>query len=563
MTGSQEERDEPVARAALAALEVRSSMGVSKRLPSGVGLRDSDSRSVGSASLPARCAVLLVFAAAALAIPGPAFAQEADLPTAPAASETWDLSLDEALEVARSNSPAFLQVDDQTGVADWRVREAYSSLLPSASASGGLRYQGPGQQLIGSFTGDDLGAASTDYYFSTYSLNLSYSLSGSDLYGLASRRADRSATYARADVALYDLESRVTAQYLAALLATDATAVAERQLERADENLELASARADAGAVPGTDAVQAEVERGRAAVTLVRAENALRVEYARLLEQMGVSSARTLRLVSGFPVFDPAPVLDAAGSDPLETHPRLRSLREAETARRADVRASQSSYLPTLSLFASWSGFTRELGNTEFLLAQHASSLASTRQNCEFFNQISSGLSEPLDGYPRDCAQYVPTPASEGAALAANDVFPFDFEQQPLTVGMNLSIPLFQGLGRQRQVEEAQVQARSAEHDRRAGELQMQTEVTTARGNLRAAYDVVRIEERNRELAAGQLELAQERYALGAAPFLELLDAQSSAATAERDYLTATFDFHNALVELERVTGLELRPEGD
>jgi outer membrane protein TolC len=71
----------------------------------------------------------------------------------------------------------------------------------------------------------------------------------------------------------------------------------------------------------------------------------------------------------------------------------------------------------------------------------------------------------------------------------------------------------------------------------------------------------VEIETRNRELAVQQLDFAQERYRLGAAPLLELLDAQSSAATAERDYLNAVYDFHGALVELEHASGLRLRPE--
>ncbi len=42
--------------------------------------------------------------------------------------------------------------------------------------------------------------------------------------------------------------------------------------------------------------------------------------------------------------------------------------------------------------------------------------------------------------------------------------------------------------------------------------------------------EVVEIEDRNREVAGEQLELAQERYRLGAASFLELLEAQSSMA---------------------------------
>jgi outer membrane protein TolC len=62
-------------------------------------------------------------------------------------------------------------------------------------------------------------------------------------------------------------------------------------------------------------------------------------------------------------------------------------------------------------------------------------------------------------------------------------------------------------------------------------------------------------------VAGEQLELAQERYRLGAASFLELLEAQSSMATAERDYLNARYRFHGALWALEASVGERLRPE--
>jgi outer membrane protein len=488
----------------------------------------------------------------------PIFAQE---PTATLdETRVWQLSVEDALEIARLNSPIFLQVAEATEAADWRVREALGSFLPTASANGALTYSGRGQQLIGSFTGDDLGAASTDYYISSYGLGVNYTLSLGQYYQLASSRAGRAAAGARVEAAEYDLESRVVSQYVAALRAAEATEVADRQLRRAEQSYDLARARAEAGAVPGTDALQAEVEMGRMEVAVVRAESAAAVERARLLEAMGVESDSPISLISTFEVFDPSAAIETVTPAAVTQHPEIRALRESERASSANVRQAQSSYLPTLSFSAGWSGFTREIGNNEFLLTQARNSAAGQRSNCEFWNSISAGLTSPLDGYPRNCAGFVVLPEQEEAILAANQVFPFDFQKQHLSLAMRLSVPLFQGFGRQRQVEEAGVQARAAGHARRAGELSLRTEITAASGNLRAAYDVVEIESRNRELAVEQLDVAQERYRLGAAPLLELLKAQSSAATAERDYLNAVYDFHGALVELERASGLSLRP---
>ncbi len=498
----------------------------------------------------------LLAGTAALAIllaPGPALDGQQEQP--------WRLSLDEAVELAKRNNPTYLQVQEQVSAASWGVREAYASFLPSVNTSAGLQYVGAGTQRFGIFTGADIGAGTTDYYLSDYSLSLNYQLSGATFFNLASSRADKRAATASVRAAEYNLEFNVTQQYLTALRARDAVEVARRQVERAEENYELATARAEAGAVPGTDAKQAEVERGRAQVALIQAENDYRVQRLILLERIGVPSARPLVLVSEFEVFEPEWGQEELVGRALDAHPQLRSFEATERARKASLRQSQSSYLPSLSLNANWSGFTRELGNTDFILNQARNSIQSNRQSCQFFNQIARGLEGPLEGYPRDCEgdRFRLTDAEERQILERNDVFPFQFQEQPISLGFRISLPVFQGFTRQRQVEQAEVQARTASHNRRAEELRLRTAVTTAHGNLMSAHEVVEIERRNREVAAEQLELARERYRMGAAPFLELLDAQSSMATAERDYLTALYDFHQALAQLEQASGQELR----
>ena len=59
--------------------------------------------------------------------------------TAAAQQDTICLTLNEALELARTNSPSFLAARNDEAAADWEVREAYGSLLPFASVGGGFR----------------------------------------------------------------------------------------------------------------------------------------------------------------------------------------------------------------------------------------------------------------------------------------------------------------------------------------------------------------------------------------------------------------------------------------
>ncbi len=469
------------------------------------------------------------------------------------------LSLEEAIRLARAHNPAFLRTENDQGPADWTVRESYGLFLPDFNTSISGQYLAPGSPSFGIFDAGDLGLDVTDYYFSGYSLSATYRLEGSSLFRVASARADRSAINARVQAAAYDLESDVTAQYLLALRARDEVAVSVRQLERAEQNFDLADARVEVGAATPTDAKQAEVERGRAQIALLEAESGLRTEKLRLLEQLGVEASGVFDLVSEFGLFQPTWDRDDLVARALGSHPQLRAYRAQESARRASARQAWSGYLPNLYLAANWSGRARQIGDDQYLLNQASGSLASQAANCGFWNNVVAGLAQPLEGYPKDCPSPELTPAQRDQILSSNDVFPFNFRKEPWSLYAQISFPVFQGFSRQRQVSEARAAAEDARLDRMAEELRIQTAVTQAYDELLTAVQVVEIEGRNREVAQEQLELAQERYRLGASSFLELLEAQSSIATAERDFLNARYRFHGALWALEAAVGERLR----
>ena len=472
------------------------------------------------------------------------------------------LSLGDALRLARQNNPTFLQTANDESAADWAFKESLGAFLPSLDANMNGQYLAPGSPSFGIFNSADLGLDVTDYYFSGYSLNLSYSLSGNSFFQVASARATQKATAARIRAAEYDLESYVTAQYLIALRARDGVSVARRQLERAQENLELAQGRVEVGAAIPTDGKQAEVESGRAEVALLEAESLLRTEKLRLLEQLGVPAESDFELSSEFELFDPSWDRTDLLSRAAEAHPSLRSFRAQESAGNAGVRRAWSSYFPNLFFQARWSGRAREIGDESYILNQANNSLAGQAANCQLWNQISAGLSQPLGPeYPRDCSGYVLTDETRAAILNNNNAFPFQFQEEPLSLYLQISIPVFQGFTRHRQIAEARAVAEDARYSLRAEELRIETAVTQAFDELNTAVQVVEIEGRNREVAAEQLELAQERYRLGAAPFLELLEAQSSMEEAERDYLNARYRFHGAIWALEAAVGERLRPD--
>jgi outer membrane protein len=469
------------------------------------------------------------------------------------------LTLEEAITLARRHNPNFLQQANDAINADWAVRGAYGALLPGASASMSYGYQAAGTPRFGNFTGSDFGlSTTTDYYSSSYSLGVGYRLSGASLFAPAQARSQRNATESSIEAAAFTLRTEVTRQYLGVKRAQDGVVLARAELTRAEETLKLANARVQVGAAIPLESKQAAVERGRAEVNLLQADNLVQTERLRLLQLLGVPLPEEVTLTTEFRVRDVPWTSDQLVAMARESHPQLRAARAAATAADAGVRMARSSYLPSLSMNAGLSGFARQAGNAEFLVSQAKQNAASQALQCQQLNLISAGLTSPLPNRPADCSVFTVTSDDEARIRAENRVFPFEYSQDPFSVSLTFSLPLFDGLSREREVEQARVARSDAELRVRSEELRLITEVGTARRNVQTARRAAELEARNAELATEQLALARERYRVGVASFIELQDAETLKARADRAQLQAVYQFHENLAALEAAVGRPL-----
>lgn len=467
------------------------------------------------------------------------------------------LTLEEAIALAQENNPLFLAQKNDLAVSDWGVREAYGALLPGASASTSFQYQGSGTQRIGFLSGSDLGVSSSPaYMLSNYSIGVDYSLSGSSLFAPRRAKATRNATEANITAAEFQLVADVTRQYLAVRRAQDGVVLAQQELERAEDNRKLAEARLNVGAATPIELKQAEVEKGRAEVTLLQTENLVKTERLRLMQGLGLDMTTEVELTTSFAVTDIPWAQTELVAIAMEAHPNLLAARATETASEASVKMAKSAYLPSLSFSAGLSGYTREARNSGLLLQQAREGLLEARSECEFRNAIAEGR---VTGYPIACPSTTLSPQQEQSILSGNNVFPFNYTREPVGASLQISLPIFQGFSRELQVQQAKAGVADARHQLRAEELRLRADVATAYLNLTTAKRSVALEQRNTELAADQLELARERYRLGAAAFLELQDAATIKARADRAYLIAVYTFHESMAALEAAVGRTLK----
>jgi outer membrane protein len=465
------------------------------------------------------------------------------------------LSLPDAIAIAREHNPSYRQVLNSRGPAAWGTRRAYSSLLlPSITLSGGVAYSGPGEQrfLTSNFS------QSVATLSSNYNIGLSYELSGAVLSQPGLRRAQENAAAADVTGAATNLANAVTQQYLTVLQARENARVARRQRDRNEEFLKLAQARYDVGRATLIDVRQAQVARGQAEVVLLRAQTQISVEKLRLFEQLGVTApvdVETVQLTDTFAVRPPTWSLPELLTMAEAQNPSLQALRARERAAGWGVKAAASSYGPTVSLSAAWSGFTQKYTTLDPIIQGQQGAYGQQHNDCLENNQIRSnaGLA------PKDCNPYVWGSAHEQAVRDQNAQYPYRFTQQPFQARLTVSLPVFTNFSRPSQVSEARAQHGDLEEQVRARGLAVHTEVSQAYLTHQTAYRAIAIQDTSHTAAQEQLQLATERYRIGSGTFFELLDAQVATLRAESEYVTAVYDYHKAVAALEAAVGRPLR----
>ena len=465
-----------------------------------------------------------------------------------------ELTLEEAIALARENNPAYLGQANDLVSARWTVRSAYGDLLPTANASMGTGYTASGERRFGTVGLGEQPAM----YSSNYSLGLSYSLSGARLLEPRRARAQERATEARVAGAASQLEADVTAAYLAVLQAEAALVQAGQEVERTALHVELAEARLEVGTGTALDVRRAEVQNGQSRVRVIQDENAVATARLALGRLIGVALPEDARLTSEFPLFEPTWDLGEVVAMAVANNPLLGAARAQLDATETMVDVARSSYFPSVSASLGLRGDLAQAASIDPLVEGDLQQMARSRDSCLEQNQIreSAGLAPNACPDPTDPALRTQL---EEAYRAQHSGYPFDWRTQPLSASLSVSLPLFTGLSRVAGVEEAKVAEQDARYTVRAEELRVEAEAETLLRTVMAAYRTAQLQGIVRETAAEELALAEEQYRSGLATSVEVTDAQANLSEAERAEIAAVHDYHQSLAALEALVGRPLR----
>ena len=187
--------------------------------------------------------------------------------------------------------------------------------------------------------------------------------------------------------------------------------------------------------------------------------------------------------------------------DYLLTSPALRASEASVAAASASVRSSRTDYFPTIS--TSY-GLTNNMSDANFQVWQ-----GRTLQNKSF--------------------------------------------------SLSMSVPIFNGLGREETVQRARITEINARASLRDAQLLARQQLVQYVGQLRLAQARIGIQQASLEAAQEDLRVQQQRYALGASTQLELLTTQSQLNAARFNLVNARYQVRIAKAQIEQLLGREIR----
>ena len=123
------------------------------------------------------------------------------------------------------------------------------------------------------------------------------------------------------------------------------------------------------------------------------------------------------------------------------------------------------------------------------------------------------------------------------------------------TIGLTLSVPIFDGGQRESRISEIRSRVRQESIRMKDVSDQVTLEVRNALLTLESSTQQVGVAEKGLELALKELTFARDRFAAGLATNIEVTNAQTSVARARDNLIEALFRFNASRINLARAKG--------
>ncbi len=417
------------------------------------------------------------------------------------------LTLNEALETARTHQPQLRQAAAEVRAARARATQARAPLLPQVNAT--LRYglsttnrlPQVGTNTVGTRTAVFDDTPDAGFSRPTFANSTNGSVQVTQLLWDFGQTWNRfQAAQFNAEAAGQDAETRmntvlygVRAAFFSAQAAKEMLVVAKETLANQERHYDQVAGFVEVGTRPAIDLAQARTDRANARVQLIAAQNSYASARAALNQAMGVEGP------TDYDVGGDRLAVIAEENRPLE------EIVEQALAGRPDVDALHSRIRAQQELVAAARG-------------AYGPSLSLTH-----------GLNA----------------SGADTNIAANVTL----------VGLSMSWNLFNGLGDWARVQEAEANVTSLSAQVDSLRQQVRLEIEQAQLGVHGAAESLVAAEEALQAARDRLRLAEGRYETGVGNIIELGDAQLALTNAAAQKVRGEFDLSAARAQLMRTLG--------
>ena len=432
-----------------------------------------------------------------------------------AAEAQMTLSLDQAIEIALSDNPTIVIAGLEVERYDYVKKQTVASLYPKVDISGQYSYALRKQEMA---QGISFGGKNTINATASISLPLfvpsvyrQMKLNDTQMaMAVESARASR-----------IDMIAAVRAAYYNVLLAEQSMTVLNAAIKTTEEVVENTKNLYDAGLAAEYDYITAQVQLSNLKPQVIQAQNGIDLTKRQLKMYLSIPEETEISVVGSLDDFRDAVLLDADYSVDLTNNTTMKTLELQSELLEHQEKLIQTTRMPTIAAFGQISYIGQEPSNLGGLMGGGASQASVTR--------------------------------------AAGD--PKLWWQYPISLGAQISIPIFSGFSKTNQLREVRNQQAQLEIQREYAERGIMLQVQASVNNLITARETMMANELTVEQAQKAYDISLTRYNAGAGTILELNNSQLTLTQAQLNYSQSIYDYLSAHAEYEKALGVDMSAE--
>lgn len=426
------------------------------------------------------------------------------------------LSLDQAIEIALDDNPTIKVNDLEIERYDYVYKQTTSSLYPQISVSGQYSLAIRRQQMA-----ENLSFGGQNTFNATASLSVP--LFAPSVYRqmkLTKTQMALAVETARAN--RIDLVAAVRASYYNVLLAEQSMKVLQEAIATTERVVNNTKELYENGLVAEYDYITAQVQLSNLKPQVLQAQKGIEITKLQLKMYLSIPEETEINVIGSLDDFRNIVLLDTNYDVDLSENTTLKSLDLQSELLDHQEKLVQTTRMPTIAAFGQISYIGQERVNLGGLLGG----------------------------------------AAGGTSTSTADQSKF-WWQYPISVGAQISIPIFAGFNKTNQIKAIRNQRAQLDIQRDYAERGVKLQVQQAINTLLTARESMLSNELTVEQAQKAYDISYARYSAGAGTILELNSSQLTLTQAQLNYSQSIYEYLSAHAEYEKALGLDFAPENE